>query len=167
MAKYDREKILRDAETQNVVIHILIMIGITAIFAMYFNEVRQSSILQEQIQQYIKVIPIGQLLAYEGYFGYILIKIARRWQENIKLKKTRSNVSKVAVKIFHEYVTWMLDFIGITITTFGFFIYGYPNPDSSEPVGISNIATLAFLTIIPGLAILGHLLVSRLRIERR
>ena len=164
---YDKEEILRKAETKNVIIHIGIMLCITAFFIVYFKEVQQNLVLQQQIQQHIELIPIGQLLAYEGYFGYVIIKIIRKWQENIKLKVTLSNVSKASVKIFHEYATWMIDFIGITLITFGFFIYGYPEINVSRPVGITNFSDLVVLTIIPGLAILSHLLLSRLKIEKR
>jgi hypothetical protein len=38
-------------------------------FIVYFDQVEQNPILQDQIKQNITLVPIGQLLAYEGYFG--------------------------------------------------------------------------------------------------
>jgi len=120
---YNREDIEVESETNNVLIHICIMVCISVFFIVYFDLVEHNPILQEQIKQNSTIIPIGQILAFEGYYGYILLKITRRWQENIKIEKTLSSVAKASVKIFHEYAMWFIDMVAIYIITREVFIY--------------------------------------------
>lgn len=118
---YNREKIEMEIETVNVLVHIGIMICISIFFMTYFNKVEQNSILQDQILQNSTVIPIGQLLAFEGYFGYVILKLFRKWQQNIKLEKTWNNVAKASMKMFHEYATWFIDLIAVYCYNHGIF----------------------------------------------
>jgi hypothetical protein len=77
-----------------------------------------------------------------------------------------SNVITLGGILFHEYVTWVLDLIAITVITFEFFIFSFPEamPDALKFVKVSD---LLFITIIPGLAIISHLLLRRNKLEKR
>jgi len=140
---------------------------VSVFFMAYFHQVEQNLILQDQIIQNSTAVPIGQLLAYEGYFGYIILKIIPKWQENIKIKRTWFNVAKAGMKLFHEYATWFIDFIAIYIITMEFFLYCCPNETSDKVLGTSRIADLMFVSVLPGLVIISHLLIRRYRVEKR
>lgn len=156
-----------ESETRNVLVHIGIMMCVSVFFMIYFHQVEQNFILQDQIIQNSTAVPIGQLLAYEGYFGYVILKIIRKWQENIKIKQTWSNAAKAGLKVFHEYVTWVIDVIAIYIITMEFFIYCCPREASDKALETSRIADLMFVSVLPGLAIISHLLIRRYRLEKR
>lgn len=155
-----------DIETRNVIIHNAVMVGITIIFMIYFGLVENSERLREQIDKNINIIPIAQLLAYEGYVGYIVVKQIRRLQEKRKYKRTLSNVVTVGSHVFHEYVTSMIDLIGISIITFSFFIYAYPK-SSHLGMEIMDISNAYFLIFAPSMGIVIHKLFSRRKIEYR
>jgi len=53
------------------------MVRFTIIFMIYFGAVENSLELQQQIDENIAVVPIAQLLAYEGYAGYVILKQIR------------------------------------------------------------------------------------------
>ena len=164
---YDREKIEMENETVNVLIHIVIMMCVSVFFIVYFHKVEQNPILQDQILQNSTVIPIGQLLAFEGYCGYAILKIFRKWQQNIKLEKTLDNAVKASMKMFHEYVTWFIDLIAIYVITMEFFIYCCPSVISDKALETSRIADLMFVSILPGLALISHLLIRKYRLKKR
>lgn len=153
-------------ETKNVFIHLGIMICVTIFFMIYFGAVEKNQELQKQIDENISAVPIGQLLAYEGYLAYVLLRIIRRIQEKIKLERTRKNALVLGGKLFYEYTTWIVDLIAITVITFGFFIYGYPDasPDAIEMMKVSD---LLFISVLPGLAIISHLLLRGYKLEKR
>jgi|GEM_PF-4836506 len=164
---YDREKIEMESETVNVLIHIGIMMCVSVFFIVYFHKVEQNPMLQDQILQNSTAIPIGQLLAFEGYFGYVILKVFRKWQQNIKLERTWNNAVKASMKMFHEYATWFIDFIAIYVITMEFFIYCYPSVVSDKALETSRIADLMFVSVLPGLALISHLLIRRYRLEKR
>lgn len=155
-----------DDDTKNVIIHNSVMVGITIVFLIYFGAVENSPELQKQIDENIVVVPIAQLLAYEGYAGYVILKQIRRMQENRKVTRTLSNVITFGIRAFHEYATLMIDLIGITIITFSFFIYGYPK---ASPAGfeIMDISNAYFLIFVPSIGIVIHKLMSRRKLEYR
>ena len=155
-----------EQETKTVVIHVGIMVSITIFFIIYFGEVEKSQELKNQIIENISTVPIGQLLAYEGYFGYVFLKIIRHWQEKIKLKRTLSNAVVLGGILFHVYATWVLDLIAITVITFEFFVYSIPEalPDALKVVKVSD---LLFITILPSLVIVSHLLLRKTKLEKR
>lgn len=109
-------------ETRNMLIHTGVMFSITLFFVIYFRIVQHSPELQKQIIDNAFVIPAAQILAYEGYFGYILIIMVRRFQEKKKVKRDLLNVLTLIGRIFREYVIWVVDLIGITIIVSAFFI---------------------------------------------
>ena len=155
-----------DNETKNVIIHNVIMVSITLFFVFYFGAVKNSQELQDQIDDNIFVVPVGQILAYEGYVGYVILKQIRRIQQKKKLKRTLSNAITLGGHMFHEYATQVVDLIAITIITFGFFIYGYPNasPDAFE---IMNISDSYFLIFVPSIGIITHKILYKRKLAYR
>lgn len=137
-----------DVGTKNTVIHNIIMVCIGLVFLIYFGIVQGSPTLQKQIDENIEAVPIGQLLAYEGYAGYVILKQIRRMQEKRKLDPTISNIISLSSRVFHEYSTFMIDFIGITIITLSFFFYAYPQA-STNTHEIMNISNAYFLIFVP------------------
>lgn len=164
---YDREKIEIHCETKNVLIHIGVMISISIFFIIFFKLVSQNPNLQELIKQNVAIVPIGQILAYEGYVGYVFLKFVRKWQENIKLRRTWMNAAKIGLKLFHEYVTWVLDLIAITVITFEFFIFFLPPDQLEKALETSRIADYLLVSILPGLVIITHLVIREIRLEKR
>ncbi len=73
-------------------------------------------------------------------------------------------VTFLEMKMHHEYATWVLDLIAITVITFEFFIYSSPDafPDALEMVKVSD---LLFITVLPSIAIISHLLFRRSKLE--
>lgn len=153
-------------ETKNLIIHIAVMFSITLFFMIYFRTVQHSPELQKQIIENSFVIPVAQILAYEGYWGYVLVKLIRRYQENKKVKRDLLNVVTLIGHVFHEYVIWAVDLFGITITLRAFFIYSVPNP-SPNVFGIMDISDLYFLVFAPTTVILTHFLLSKRKLEYR
>ncbi len=139
-----------DIGTRNTVIHNIIMVCIGLFFLIYFGMVQGSPTLQAQIDENIEAIPIWQLLAYESYAGYVILKQIRRMQEKRKLEPTLSNIVSIGSRVFHEYSTIMIDLIGITIITMSFFFYAYPqaSPNTHEIMNISNAYFLIFVPTI-------------------
>lgn len=157
-----------DKETENLVIHIAVMFSISLFFMIYFRTVQHSPELQQQIWNNAFVIPAALILAYEGYSGYILVKLIRKYQENKnkKIKRDLLNVIILIGRTFHEYVMWVVDLIGITITVFAFFIYSNPNP-SPKVLGIMDISDFYFLVFVPSTGILIHILLFKRKLEYR
>lgn len=140
------------------------MVSIGLFFLIYFGIVEGSPTLQKQIDVNIKAIPIGQVLAYEGYAGYVILKQIRKMQEKRKVKPTLSNIVISVSYVFHEYVTLMIDLIGITIITFSFFIYGYPKA-STDAFEIMNISNMYFLIFVPVVGFTIHKRIFRKKSE--
>lgn len=139
-----------DVGTRNSVIHNVIMVCIGLFFLIYFGIVQGSPTLQAQIDENIEAVPIGQLLAYEVYAGFVILKQIRRMQEKRKLDPTIPNIISLGSRAFHEYSTVMIDLIGITIITLSFFFYAYPqaSPNTHEIMNISNAYFLIFVPTI-------------------
>ena len=139
-----------DSGTRNTIIHNIIIVCIGLIFLIYFGIVSGSPTLQKQIDENIEVVPIGQLLAYEGYMGYVVLKQIRKIQEKRKLDPELSVIISLSARIFHEYTTLMIDLIGITIISLSFFFYAYPqsSPNSHEIMNLSNAYFLIFVPTI-------------------
>lgn len=150
-----------DNESRNILIHTFVMIIITIGFMGYFSAVEKNEKMQNQIDENISIVPIGQLLAYEGYFGYSLLRTIRYMQEKPK-GKTKLPKIKVIGYAVYEYVIRMTDLIGITIITFEFFIYGYPMA-SPNALSIVRIADLMYITVLPSLGLASFFL---LRIQK-
>lgn len=142
------------------------MVGMVLIFFIYFKTVEHDLELQKQIIDNSPVIPIAQLLAYEGYFGYIILKLIPLYQEKRKIKRDLPNVVTLVGIVVHKYVTWAVDLIGITITFYAFFIYGVPHP-TPKILGIMDISDLYFLVIVPSLGLLSHYLISKRKLQYR
>lgn len=153
-----------EQKTRNVYIHNGVFIVLTALFIVYFGAVENSIDLRLQIDENIEIIPIGQLLAYEGYAGFVILKQIRLMQENKKIKHTVPNVVVFGGHVFHEYATTTIDLIGITIITFSFFIYAYPKATtvSSEIMGFSNVY---FLILVPIMGLVVQKLLSIKKLE--
>lgn len=142
------------------------MFSISLFFLFYFRAVQHNPELQQQIMDNAFVIPGGQILAYEGYTGYILLKLIRRIHEKKKIKRDLLNLINLVGRTFHEYVMWAVDLFGITITIRAFFIYGNPNP-SPNVLGIMSISDLYFLVLVPSAGLLIHFLLSKRKLEYR
>lgn len=142
------------------------MVGIALIFFIYFRIVEHNLELQKQIIDNSPIIPIAQLLAYEGYFGYIILKLIPMYQEKRKIKRDLPNVATLVGIVVHKYVIWVVDLIGITITFYSFFIYAVPHP-ISKIFGIMDISDLYFLVIVPSLGLLSHYLISKRKLQYR
>lgn len=155
-----------DKETKNLMIHIAVMFSISLVFMIYFRIVEHDVELQKQIIDNASVLPQAQLLAYGGYFVYVLTRLIPRYRENRKIKRDLQNILILVGRAFHEYVIWMIDLIGITITFYAFFIYSNPYP-SPKMFGIMNISDAYFLVMVPSLTILSHLLLSKRKLEYR
>ena len=164
---YNREKIEIHCETKNVLVHVIIMTCFSIFFMKFFEYAFQNPEIQEQIRQNIMIVPIGQLLAYEGYFSYIILKIIQKWRENIRLERTWLNAFNAGVKLFHEYATWVIDLFAITIITFQFFIFYLPPEKLEEAIEASRISDLMFVSVFPGLIIITHLIIREIRLKRR
>lgn len=139
-----------DVGTRNSVVHNVIMVCIGLFFLIYFGIVQGSPTLQAQIDENIEAVPIGQLLAYEGYVGYVILKQIRKIQEKRKLDPELSVIISLSSRVFHEYSTLMIDLIGITIISLSFFFYAYPqaSPNGHEIMNLSNAYFLIFVPTI-------------------
>jgi len=58
-----------DDETRNSIIHNGIMVGLAIFFYIYFQNVQNSPEMRHGIIEYSYIIPVGQILAFEGYLG--------------------------------------------------------------------------------------------------
>ena len=132
------------------------MIGITLSFSIYFSYVENNVDAQKAIQDNIGVIPVVQILAYEGYFAYVLMGWIRNYQQGGYEKITKSNAVLVSGRIFHGYVTAMVDLISITVIMLTFFSVGY-GMGGEDAQNVRFWADLCFLTVLPYLGFFSYL----------
>ncbi len=137
---------------KTILIHNLVMILITGVFVVIFAVIRNDVNAQNIIQENISIIPIGQLLAYEGYLGYVILRWVRSEQRGIREKITHSNVVSIVGRKFHDFASSTVDLIGITVITFGFFAVAY-NPSNIDAQNTMNQSDLLFMTVLPLLSI--------------
>lgn len=111
------------SKTTKTLIHIFGMIGVNLLFIIFF----QQEWVPQWIQQNIQYVPMGQMLAYGGYFGACLFILTNRIliKNPVKLYRTKENVVKVVGKVFHDYATMFLDLVTITVIVYTFFAVGY------------------------------------------
>lgn len=155
-----------DKETRNLIIHVSVMFCISLFFMIYFRMVEHDPGLQKQIMDNVTILPPLQLLSYAGYVAYVSIHLYHRFQDKRKINRDLLNVVVLVGKVFHVYVIWMIDLIGITITFIAFFIYSNPNP-SEKMLGSMNVSDIYFLIIVPNLTILSHFLISKRKLQYR
>lgn len=155
-----------DKETRNLVIHVSVMFCISLFFMIYFRMVEHDPALQKQIMDNVTILSPLQLLSYAGYVAYVSIHLYHRFQDKRKITLELSNVVVLVGKVFHVYVIWMVDLIGITITFYAFFIYSNPHP-SAKMLGTMNVSDVYFLIIVPNLTILSHFLISKRKLQYR
>jgi hypothetical protein len=132
----------------------------------YFKAVQHNQELQQQIINYSFVIPVGLILAVEGYVGYIVVKTVRELQENKKIKRMLSNVIILGMRMFHKIATQMIDIIAIIITSLAFFIYSSPYP-TSRVFNIMDISDMYFIIFVPSIGIITYLLIYKRKLEYR
>lgn len=140
------------------------MLSISFLFMIYFKAVQHNQELQQQIIDYSFVIPVGQILAVEGYVGYIVVKTVREVQENKKIKRTLSNAITLGMRMFHKIATQMIDVIAIIITSLAFFIYSSPYP-ASQIFNIMDISDMYFIVFVPSFGIITYLLIYKRKLE--
>ena len=137
--------------TKNAIIHSCVTVGISLIFMMYFCSVQNNLELQQQIMDNGFVIPVAQILAFEGYLGYVIVLTVREIKRNRKqkeIKRIKKNDLILAVRSFQKVSFQIIDLIVIFITFNSFFIYTSQNP-SADIFNWMNISAVYFILCVP------------------
>lgn len=154
-----------DDETRNVITHHAVMFGFGVFFFIYFKIVQNNPEMQKQILENSMFIPMGQILAVEGYLGHVIVKTVWHLRENRRIDRTLPNVINFGVHWFHVFASYVIDLIGIIVTSLAFFYYA--TQSNSDIFGIMDISDAYFLVMVPSVFIITYLIISRRKIKYR